>query len=131
MNVFTESRYLLASVLGMAIVGLSACSSTPPPRPQLVQAEHAVDQALTDEASEFAALEVRKARDKLHMAQAAMQKENYVEATRLADEALVDAELARTRAEATKAQRAADELAMTIERLRHEAQMRVDEPALQ
>ncbi|HEY9199690.1 MAG TPA: DUF4398 domain-containing protein [Gammaproteobacteria bacterium] len=131
MNVFTENRYLFVAVLGMALACMSACSSTPPPRPQLAQAERAVDQALTDDASEFAALEVRKAREKLQMARTEMQKENYAEATRLADEALVDAELARAKAEATKAQRAADELAQTIERLRHEAQMRINQPAMQ
>jgi hypothetical protein len=116
-------------VLGLALIGLGGCSSTPQPRPEVAQAERAVDQAIaTDGATEHAALEIQKARDKLNGARAAMQEERYADANRLADEALVDAELARAKAEAATLARSADELARTIERLRDEAQTRVGVP---
>ena len=122
-------RTLGGIVLGLALIGLVGCGSTPQPRPEVGQAERAVDQALaTEGAMEHAPLEIQKARDKLNGARAAMHEERYADANRLADEALVDAELARAKAEAATLARNADELARTIERLREEAQIRVGTP---
>ncbi len=75
---------------------------------------------------EFAALEVQKAREKLAMAQDAMREEDYEEAKRFSEQALVDAELAMAKADAGKAQHTARELERTIERLRDEAQFQID-----
>lgn len=120
------------AVLALALIGLAGCSSTPPPRPEVAQAERAVDYALTTEGTaEHASLETQKAREKLELARAALHEERYADAKRLADEALVDAELARAKAEAATMARNADELARTIERLREEAQVRVGAPPMQ
>lgn len=117
--------YRARHALAIAALGLTtACSSMPPPRAEIAQAQRAVDQAVTENSGEFAALELEKAREKLAAAQAEMHAERYPEARRLAEEALVDAELARARADASRTARNADELAQTIERLREEAQLR-------
>ena len=119
-------------LLGVALAGVVGCSSTPPPRPEVAQAERAVDQAMaTGGATEHAALEMQKAREKLELARAAMRDERYADARRFADEALVDAELARAKAEAATMARNAEELMLTIERLREEAQRGVGGPSMQ
>lgn len=118
-------RTMSVAVLGAALA-MSACSSTPPPRSELAQAERAVNEALSENAMEFAALEVQKAREKLALAQDAMRDEDYEEAKRFSEQALVDAELAVAKADAGKAQHTARELERTIERLRDEAQFQID-----
>lgn len=118
-------------VAGALLLGAVACGSTPPPRVEMAQAQRAVDQAVTENSGEFAALELQKAREKLSAARAEMDAERYPEARRLAEEALADAELARAKAEASRTARNADELAQTIERLREEAQMRGGASAVQ
>lgn len=121
------SRILAGAVVASAV----GCAGVPPPREELAQAERAVDQAMAENAVEFAALEVEKARDKLAQARAEMSTERYADARRLAEEALVDAELALAKADAAKTTRNADELAQTVQRLREEAQLRSRAPAMQ
>lgn len=119
-------------LLGVVLAGVVGCSSMPPPRPEIAQAERAVDQAVaTEGATEHAPLEMQKAREKLELARAAMHDERYADARRFADEALVDAELARAKAEAAAMERNAEELMLTIERLRDEAQRGVGGPSMQ
>jgi len=56
-----------------------------------------------------------------------MRKKEYTQARRLAERALVNAQLAETKAEAEQTRRAAAELRASIEALRREA----EQPALQ
>ncbi|MDT8386204.1 MAG: DUF4398 domain-containing protein [Thiogranum sp.] len=119
-------RTMSVVALGAALA-MSGCSSTPPPRSELAQAEQAVNEALSENAMEFAALEVQKAREKLALAQDAMRDEDYKEAKRFSEQALVDAELAVAKADAGKAQQSAQELERTIERLRDEAQLQIEQ----
>lgn len=63
------------------------------------QAELAVDDATVSEADAYAPVDVRLAREKLVRAQAAYDDGDYDRARRLAEEALVDAQLAEARAE--------------------------------
>lgn len=123
--------WILNLLAGACLIGTVGCAGTPPPRVELAQAQRAVDQAVTENSGEFAALELEKAREKLAAAQVEMDAERYPEARRLADEALADAELARAKADASRTVRNADELAQTIERLREEAQTRGGAPAVQ
>jgi hypothetical protein len=67
-------------------------------------------------------LELRKAQEKFAQAETAMRNEEYLKARRLAEEALVDARLAESKANSEMARRNAAELQKTIESLRAEAQ---------
>lgn len=104
-----------------AWLGTSACSSTNPPTGAVSQAELAVRQAGQSKASQYAPTELSNARDKLDRAKRAMDAERYVEARRLAEQALADAQLAEARAEAEQQRRAASEMRRSIETLREEA----------
>jgi hypothetical protein len=85
------------------------------------QAGLAVQQASKSKAPEYASLELYTAREQLAAAQEAMHKKEYTQARRLAERALVNAQLAETRAEAEQTRRAAVELRTSIEVLRREA----------
>ncbi len=98
-----------ALAAGAAIL-LAACASTPPPTDQLAVSTAAVANAVSAGSGQFAAADLKMARDKLDRANVAMTAKDYELARSLAQEAQVDARLAEARANAAKAQKAADEL---------------------
>jgi hypothetical protein len=67
-------------------------------------AQTAVTGAEEADAAKYAPSDLDRARDKLIRAQAAMQEEDNEQARRLAEEALVDARVAETKARAEAAQ---------------------------
>jgi hypothetical protein len=81
-----------------------------------------VQQADKSKASAYAPRELGLAREKFDRAKRAMDVEHYEEARRFAEQALVDAQLAETKAEADSAEQTARELRKAIESLRDEAQ---------
>lgn len=109
------------ALLVFSALGLGACSSMPPPEGAMSQAELAVQEAGSSRAPELAATELNQARTKLDAAKRAMDAERYLEARRLAEKALVDAQLAEARAEAEADKRTAQELRKSIEALQQEA----------
>jgi Domain of unknown function (DUF4398) len=80
----------------------------------------AVQRADQSTASVYAPLELQTARDQLGEAKRAMAAEEYEEARRFADQALVNAQLAEAKVGAGKARTAAEELRKSIETLRGE-----------
>lgn len=107
-----------------ALLALSACASVPPPTEQLAIARTTVSQAQAATATQHAPVELRAAQSKLDRAQAAMQREQYLEAKRLAEQAEVDAKFAWAKAETAKAQMAVAELEEGIRVLHQELQRR-------
>jgi hypothetical protein len=110
-----------------AIMALSAslgagCASTPPP--SFLQARQTVEQAQQAPADEYAELELHEAQEKLNAAEAAAAAKKNAEAERLAQEALINVQLAQAKADAEHANQAADELAKTIQTLRQETVQR-------
>lgn len=106
---------------------LSACASTPPPNSDITAADLAVRRAQEVNASEFAALEMKTARDKLQQARSIVDKEDedsYPKAARLAQQAQVDARLAESKARAAKAQQTERELQKATEALREQRQQK-------
>ena len=79
------------------------------------QAELAVNDATVSEADAYAPVDVRLAREKLDRAQAAYDGGDYDRARRLAEEALVDAQLAEARAENESASAEARALESDVE----------------
>jgi len=105
------------------VVGLSSCAGGPPTATltQLSQAELAVKQADKSKAPDYASVELYTAREQLTAAQQAMHRKDYAEARRLAERAMVNAQLAETMAQAAQARQAATELQHSVEDLRREA----------
>ena len=100
---------LPALAVGAALLA-AACASAPPPTDQLAVSTAAVASAVSAGSGQFAAADLKMARDKLDRANLAMTANDHVLARSLAEEAQVDARLAEARANSAKAQKAADEL---------------------
>jgi len=117
----TSLRQWIGVLLACGILGMAGCAGKPP-LANLSQAELAVQEADTKTASQYAPLELKTAREQLAEAKRAMDEEEYDEARRRADQALVNAQLAETKAGAEKARQAAAEVQKSIQTLRTEVQ---------
>jgi hypothetical protein len=100
-------RRLLAMIV---LSTLAACASIPPPVQDVAEAERAVQAAADAGAGTVAPAEFEKARGKLEAAKSALQAQQHLKARQLAEQALVDAELAQVTAEAEAGARAATEI---------------------
>jgi hypothetical protein len=115
-----SASFLLALVL--ALLSVSGCSTIGPPKESLAAAELAVREANKSKAPQYSPLELRMATDKLDQAKRAMNKKDYTVARRLAEEALVDAQVAEAKAASEDARRAANDVRQSLETLRREAE---------
>jgi Domain of unknown function (DUF4398) len=104
-------RRLLAMIVRST---LAACASIPPPVQDVAEAERAVQAAADAGAGTVAPAEFEKARGKLEAAKSALQAQQHLKARQLAEQALVDAELAQVTAEAEAGARAATEIRAQI-----------------
>lgn len=95
------------AVAGCVAVAVTGCASFPAPTEQLAVTKQAVTNASSAGGTQFAPAEMRAAQDKLDRAELAMTAENYEEASLLAEQAEIDAQLAAAKARAAKAQQAA------------------------
>src|SRR5207244_1500247 len=96
----TTLQQRIGALLVCGALGTGGCSAARPPTEAVAQAELAVQQAGQSKAPQYASRELSMARDKFDSAKRAMEAEHYEEARRLAEQALVDAQLAETKAEA-------------------------------
>lgn len=102
------------------VAGLAACASEPAPEAELGAAQVAVSQAEQANAPARASGPYQLARDKLERARDAREDGENVEARRLAEQALVDAQLAEAQARSEVARQNAAELRASIETLQDE-----------
>jgi hypothetical protein len=108
-------------VIGAGLVaGLAGCASDPAPEAELAAAQVAVDEAEEANAPAQASGPYELARDKLDRARDAVEDGEMVEARRLAEQALVDAQLAEAQARSEVARQNAAELRASIETLQDE-----------
>jgi hypothetical protein len=96
---------------------LAACSSTPSPVAEISAAQTALTAAEQVDAAQHAPGDLDRARDKLALAQTAMQEEEIDEARRLAEQALADARLAEAKSRADAARQDADEVQAGMDEL--------------
>ena len=115
-----QKGLLTAALCGLVTV--AGCSSAQPPKASVSRAQLAIRGAELSKASQYAPLEMRKARDKLSEGESAMSKEDYLTARRLAEQALVDALLAEVKAESAIARQNATDLQKAIKSLSAEAE---------
>jgi hypothetical protein len=102
------------------LAGGVACASVPPPTDTIRAAEQAIDEATRADAEPHARLELHMAREHLEEARDLVDAERYDPARRLAEKALVEAQLAEAKANSARAQRNAEELREHITTLRRE-----------
>lgn len=114
-------RLIRACLVTLFIVVLAGCAvQVPAPEKEVALATQSIVQAENSGAVEFAPMELKSARDKLNQAQLAMDREEHVGARRLADEAMVDANLAEAKARSAKSQKVVEELKESIRILQQE-----------
>lgn len=117
---------LKACLIMLLISALVGCADkVPPPAQQVNMATQAIAQAESAGAFEFAPVELKSARDKLSQAKLAMDKEENNKARRLADEAMIDANLAESKARSAKSQKVVEEIKESIRILRQEMDRKV------
>jgi len=117
-NLTSLPQWMSVLLIG-GVLGIVGCAGKPPLE-TLSKAELAVQEADKRTASQYAPLELQTAREQLDKAKKAINDEEYDEARRLADQALVNAQLAEAKAGAEKARQAAAELQKSIQTLRAE-----------
>lgn len=99
---------------------LIGCASDPPAAPSISAGAAALDTARSSGAPEYAAAELDQARGKLERARALAQAGNHREAIRMAEQAEVDAQLARAAAGRERSTRALVEVEASLRSLREE-----------
>jgi hypothetical protein len=110
-----------ACLVTLMVVVLAGCAvKAPAPESQITLATQSIAQAESSGAVEFAPTELKSARDKLNQAKLAMDKEENTKAKWLADEAMVDANLAEAKARSAKSQKVVAELKESIRILQQE-----------
>lgn len=109
---------LAALAIGTSFV-LAGCAGNPPTE-QCAVTQSAVNSAVSAGGTEYAAVEMKAAQDKLKQAELAMHDKKYDEARRLAEQAEWDARVAERKAQAAKADLALKDSQKAIEELRNE-----------
>ncbi|WP_053268325.1 DUF4398 domain-containing protein [Pseudomonas chlororaphis] len=109
---------LAALALGSSLV-LAGCAGNPPSE-QYAVTQSAVNSAVSAGGTEFAAVEMKSAQDKLKQAELAMHDKNYDEARRLAEQAEWDARVAERKAQAAKAEQVLKDSQKGVQELRQE-----------
>ncbi len=122
------------TVIRSAIAGatvamvLGACAAGPIPNEKIAVAQQSVQRAEQAGATEFAPVELSTARDKLQSAQNAATNHDGEQATRLAEQANVDAQLAEATAQEHRSHKAETELQASLQALRQEASQSAPPP---
>ncbi|MDI3357620.1 DUF4398 domain-containing protein [Pseudomonas sp. UYIF39] len=118
-----RSLKLAALAIGSSLV-LAGCAGNPPSE-QFAVTESAVNSAVSAGGTEFAAVEMKSAQDKLKQAEIAMHDKKYDEAKVLAEQAEWDARVAERKAQALKAEQAVKDSQKGVQELRQESQRTV------
>lgn len=106
----------------------TGCASDPPATPAIDAGAAALNSARSAGATDFAGAEFDLARGKLERARALAQAGKHREATRLAEQAEVDAQVARASAGNQRSTRALDEVEASLRSLREELDRATTQP---
>lgn len=122
---FAHSRglQLAALALGSSLI-LAGCAGNPPTE-QYAVTQSAVNDAVSAGGTEFAAVEMKSAQDKLKQAEIAMHDKKYDQARMLAEQAEWDARVAERKAQAMKAEQSVKDAQKGVQELRQESQRTV------
>jgi len=114
-----RNGFFLAAAVGVLCVGCASQANRPVA--EITRAQTLIEQAEKSGAQQFAAVELDQARNKLRLANAAVEDGKNDEARNRANEAAADAQLAQARASSGQAKKAADEVERSTEVLQREA----------
>ena len=114
---------MAALAIGGSLV-LAGCAGNPPTE-QFAVTESAVNSAVSAGGTEFAAVEMKAAQDKLKQAEIAMHDKQYDQARTLAEQAEWDARVAERKAQAMKAKQSVKDSQKGVKELRQESQRTV------
>jgi hypothetical protein len=110
------------TIVALAAAGLLCGCRTPTgSTAAIAKADAALSQADLGAAATYAPLELRLAREKLAQAEEELRDDRPTEARRLAEQALVDVQLAEAKAQSAAASAAADDLRRGVETIENEA----------
>ena len=109
---------LAALAIGTSFV-LAGCAGNPPTE-QYAVTQSAVNSAVSAGGTEYAAVEMKSAQDKLKQAEIAMHDKKFDDARRLAEQAEWDARVAERKAQAAKAEKAVQDANQGVQDLREE-----------
>lgn len=119
----TWKRGWFPRVMLMALAAAVAGCATPDTGPvtrQIASVETMIQQARQSRAEEYAPLELKRAQEKLDAAKTALDEEEVDRATRLAEEAMVEARLAEAKADADRARKRVESEEKDVKMLRDE-----------
>jgi hypothetical protein len=117
----TNSKQWFVALSSATVLVIAGCSSMKTPATASVAvSKAAVENASGAGGAEFAPVEMNSAREKMALANKAMEAKDYKRANDLATQAQADAKLAQSKANSAKAQTAADALQDDIRVLREE-----------
>lgn len=123
--------YQLIGITVAAAIFMAGCAGAPTipaPTEQMALSRSAISSASSAGGSEYAPVQLKSAMDKMDSAEHAMGTKNYGLARQMAEEALVDAQLAAAAARAGKAQKAADALQQSDQVLKKELDRNANSP---
>ena len=110
----------LTPLLAAGALAIAGCAQTPSPAPSMAASAASVEAARSAGAPELAAAELNEARSKLERARALAAAGDERGAIRLAEQANVDAQLARARAGSERSRLAVTEIEAGLQTLRDE-----------
>ena len=117
-----KMKWTIFTIIFMVSV-IPACAGVAPME-KMVKLESQIANARQAEAIVYAPLELKFAEDKYELAEGAIEDKKYDVARQLADEALLDAQLAEVKALSVRAEKEAQEMRESIETLRNELNRR-------
>jgi macrodomain Ter protein organizer (MatP/YcbG family) len=110
--------FLVPAVFGLLLV--SGCATNGILPEKILQGDEAIKKAAESNATLNAPVELKAAEEKLAQAREAAYKRDYDMATRLAEQASIDADYAHSKAASEKVRKSANELRENIKVLRQE-----------
>jgi len=113
-----RNGFLVTAALGLLCAGCASNANRP--TSEITRARTLIEQAEKSGAQQYAAAELDQARNKLRLANAAVEGGKNDEARARANEAAADAELAQARATSGQAKKAADEVQSSTDALQRE-----------
>jgi hypothetical protein len=113
---------LLLVIASLIVIGCAKKFTRETSITKMSEGEKAISVAKESNASIDVPADLKVAVDKLTVAKKALEKEDYETATRMAEQASVDADYSRVKAISDKAKKAMEERRETVNTLRHEVE---------
>ncbi|RJP94378.1 MAG: DUF4398 domain-containing protein [Desulfobacteraceae bacterium] len=115
----TIRKFIGISVLTLSLLS-GACASGTPPVAKISDVENAIVRARESTAMTYAPLDLKFAEEKLKEAKSLVAQKDYLSASQLLDEALIDAKLAEAKSRSEREKMQTAEMRESIDQMRKE-----------